>query len=499
MKKLSLIIAGLALILGAAPSPAEDESSALLDLLVAKKVLTCKEAETLRADLLKEKTASSAEKLKLSGPVTELSLYGDARFRYQYDNLEQQLRRWDANDQRWEDPGHGDQRSRERFRLRLSADFQLKDDWFGGVQLQTSQYSDTGNQTYDGGFQNYGVYVSRAYAGWRGLDWLTVIAGKQPNPFYTTDLLWDPDINPSGVVESIAFHKLFGCGGEEETIQYSPDGKTVCSIKRTPKECPWTLTLVTGQFFFDDNNEYNPAGRNTDAYLFEEQLLFTAQICKQTKFTLAPAYLTYNSAQINSVWNQQGFAQTINGTSTDGLPAGWGETRDLSLFQLPGDLSFQLCGWKMKLYWDAVYNADGAKRVNDIYVLPIYDKAGNIVSYDHVRNHAAKDDYAWLGGLQIGENVKKGDWSLYVNYREVGLGSLDPNLNDSDWGLSRLNLRGWKTALGYNLADAVVAQLSVCLANNLRSNLIGGQATGGAKLADANSVQVVQFDLNVKF
>jgi hypothetical protein len=153
----------------------------------------------------------------------------------------------------------------------------------------------------------------------------------------------------------------------------------------------------------------------------------------------------------------------------------------------------------MKFYWDGVYNSDGAKRVNDIYVVPEYDSARNIIGYDHVQNYSTKDDFAWLLGLQVGENVKKGDWSIYVNYREVGLGSVDPNLNDSDWGLSRLNLRGWKTCLGYNFADAVVAQLSLCFANNLRSNLIGGQATGGAKLADANSVQVIQFDLNVKF
>ncbi|MDD5350992.1 MAG: putative porin [Chthoniobacteraceae bacterium] len=501
MKNSPFLAAALALSLafGAGPALAQDESTKLLDLLVAKKVLTGKEAETLRADLVKEKAASSAEKLKLSGPVTQLSLYGDARLRFQYDNLDQQLPRWDPVRLRWLDTGNGDQRDRFRFRLRLAADFQLKDDWFGGVQLQSSQYSDTGNQTFDGGFQNYGVYISRVYAGWRGLDWFTIIAGKQPNPFYTTDLLWDPDINPSGVVERVDFHKLLGCGGEEETIEYAPDGKTVVSIRRAPIECPWTLTLITGQFFFDDNQEFNPPGRNTDAYLFEEQLLFSLRFCGQAKFTLAPAYLRYNSAQVNTVWNQQGFAQVINGTGTDGLPLGWGETRDLSLIQVPGDVAFRLCGWKIKVFWDGVYNTDGAKRVNDIYVVPERDKAGNIVDFDRVRNHAAKDDFAWLAGIQFGDNAKKGDWALNVNYREVGLGAVDPNLNDSDWGLSRLNLRGWKASLGYNFTDAVVAQVSYCAADNLRSNLIGGQATGGAKLADANSVQVFQFDLNVKF
>jgi len=95
--------------------------------------------------------------------------------------------------------------------------------------------------------------------------------------------------------------------------------------------------------------------------------------------------------------------------------------------------------------------------------------------------------------------VKKGDWSLLVNYRQVGLGSLDPNLNDSDWGLSRLNLKGWKASIAYNFTDAVILQVAGYNGDNLRKNLTGGQATGGAELADGNSVQVFQVDFDVKF
>ena len=501
MKPTSLCAAGLALILTSAPLLAQDKDDDLLDLLICKKIITQKEAECLkkeRAERAKKREKSSAEKIKVNSPVTELKLYGDARFRFQYDNVDPQIGAWDALRDDYRDPGHGDQRDRWRFRLRVGADFKLADDWFGGVQLQTSQYSDSGNQTYDGGFQNYGVYISRAYAGWNAADWLTVIVGKQPNPFYNADLVWDPDINPSGVVEIVKLHKFFSCG-EQQTVEYAADGKTVVSVKCDPIPCPWTLTLVGGQFFFDDNNEFNPAGRNTDAYLFEEQLIFTYQFCEAVKLTVAPAYLAYNAAQVNFVWNQQGFAQVINGTGSDLLPPGWGETRDLSILQLPGDLSFKICGWKIKLLWDSAYNTAGARRENEIYVVPEYDKKGNITGFDHVRTHARKDDFAWLAGLQIGENVKKGDWSVGVNYRQVGLAALDPNLNDSDWALSRLNMEGWKVWLAYNFTDAVTGQLTGSTADNLRRDLIGGQATSGAKLADANSVQVLQVDLNVKF
>jgi len=300
------------------------------------------------------------------------------------------------------------------------------------------------------------------------------------------------------VVENFQIHKLFS-RGEQDTAKYAPDGKSIASVTCKPIACPWTLTLVAGQFFFDDNQEYNPPGRNTDAYLFEEQLIFSYQFPNKNKLTLAPAYLTYNSAQLNTVWNQQGFAQTINGTSTDGLPPGWGETRDLSIIQIPSEYAFKVCGWPVKVLADAAVNTSGAKRVNDIYVFPIYDKKGNIVAFDRVDEHLTKDNVAWLAGVQVGENVKKGDWAFYVNYRQVGFASIDPNLNDSDWALSRLNMKGWKASVAYNFTDAVLFQVTGFTADNLRRDLIGGQATNGAKVADANSVQVLQFDLNVKF
>ncbi|MEI6350368.1 MAG: putative porin [Verrucomicrobiota bacterium] len=476
MKKPLLLSALLSLTLGVG-GYAQSQDSALIDALVRKKILTAKEAESIRADVVKENV--SAEKIKLSGPLTELALYGDVRERYQWDNVDPQFDAKAPNG----DPGHGNQRSRWRFRLRLNADFKLADNWFGGVQLQTANTSDSGNQTYDGGFQNYNIYISRAFVGWNAADWLTFIAGKQANPFYTTELVWDPDINPSGLVEQVRFHKLFSVGGQEAE-GYTKDGKSIASSKAVVEESPWELTLNAGQFIFDDNNEYlADSDSNTDAYLFVEQLQFSYKFSKDVKFTIAPAYLTYTASQVNSVQNSQGFAQNVNGKDTD-VPEGLGETRDLSIIQVPGDITFNLAGQRIKLLWDSAYNTAGSKRVHDIY---------------GVADHSSRDDLAFLAGFQIGENKKKGDWSLLVNYRQVGLAAVDPNLNDSDFGLSRVNIRGWKGGVAYNFTDSVVLALTYMNADNLRKNLVGGEATNDTKLADANSVQVLQVDLNLKF
>jgi hypothetical protein len=300
------------------------------------------------------------------------------------------------------------------------------------------------------------------------------VLGKQPNPFYTTDLLWDPDINPSGIVEQFHLHKLFALGAaEEETVGYSKDGKPITTGRKKP-ELPWELTVQAGQFIFSDNNEI----RRANAYLFAQQVLFSYRFSNDVKLTVAPAYLTYNPTRVTDARNTQAFTR-----ETD-YPIDVDESADLSLLQLPGDISFTVCGQKVKFLWDGVYNFKGSDRAHSVYQLP---------------SHSAVDDFAFLAGVQVGENKKKGDWSVFGNFRQVGMTSIDPNLNDSDWGLSRLNLRGFKGGIAYSFTDFAVGHLNYSAAWNVRKNLVGGQATNGANLGDANAVQVFQMELNVKF
>jgi hypothetical protein len=110
-------------------------------------------------------------------------------------------------------------RSRWRFRLRLNAEITFDGGFFGGFSLTTNNFADSGNQTYTGGLQNYSIYINKAFLGWNGYPGLTVIAGKQDNPFYTTDLFYDPSIYPQGLVERIDFDKLDGHCSVRQTIR----------------------------------------------------------------------------------------------------------------------------------------------------------------------------------------------------------------------------------------------------------------------------------------
>ncbi|MEA3208180.1 MAG: hypothetical protein QOE70_1237 [Chthoniobacter sp.] len=475
------------------------ESSALLDVLVRKKIITEKEAAAIQDETTKEEQAKSANKIKLSNSVSELKLYGDLRLRYQYENKDPQVDPFTGSGN---GTPTGAQRGRWRFRLRLDAEFKLGEDWFGGVELQTAYASDSANQTFENGFTDYPIFISKAYLGYRATEWLTLTGGKFSNPFYTTDLVWDPDINPTGISEQIAFHKIFS-SGDQSPAGYAKDGKTVAPV--APKESPWEFTLVAGQFIFDDNLEgggkdpgVTDKDSTTDAYLFETQLIASYKFNKDVKLTVAPAWLVYSAGSFTIPTATTDVFGEANNNSFLDSGAVSGATRNLSIIQAPGDLSFKLGGVKTKFYWDFAWNTEGKSRVEDIYHL---EHAVHTTKdpNDFKSDHSTRDDFAWLAGLQFGENKKRGDWSLLANYRETGIGSVDPNLNDSDFALGELNTRGVKVGLAYNVADFAVFSVIYMHAWNLRQDLFGGEATGGNGVADSNAVQVLQVDLNVKF
>lgn len=492
----NLLAALGALTLGMSASAFAQDSGALLDALVRKNILSAQEAEDVRSELLKENAATSAGKINLKSSVMEMALSGDLRLRYQYDNRKTAAQppitdsgtTWDGN---------GAQRSRERFRLRLNADFKLTDNIFGGVQLQTNNASDSANQTFGTAFGNYNIYISRAFVGWNATDWMTIVAGKQANPFYTTDLVWDPDINPEGLVERIEFHKLFG----SRTESTSSDGKgsyTTSSVRSLPN---WELSLVAGQFIFQDNNDFDPGENGDDVWLFAGQLVGSYKFTPQVKATFAPGIMAYTAGRVTSANNE---TQFNNGaTISTGKIRETGAQRNLVMITAPGEVAFKLFGQKTKVLWDFSYNTKGAERARDNYGmlgdLAVVRKNGSNIGTTGASGHKSQDDIAWLAGFQVGENKKKGDWSVFANYRQTGLTSVDPNLNDSDFALGQLNSEGFKVGASYNLTDSVVFGATYFNANRLRKDLTGGQATKGNKLSYLSEVQIVQLDLNVKF
>ncbi|MGA9705814.1 hypothetical protein, partial [Pseudomonas sp.] len=185
----------------------------------------------------------------------------------------------------------------------------------------------------------------------------------------------------------------------------------------------------------------------------------------------------------------------------------------------PGEFDWKLWDQPFKLYWDFAANLDGKARIQDVYfgngqtgVTPT-----GTIGATQAQNQALGDNVAWLAGLQVGQNKKKGDWSVRADYRQVGLGANDPNLQDSDWGDSFLNQQGIKFQSAYCFTDFLTGTITVYDTWAYKSGLLngtpgevatglplttgvsGGTASGITNLSGISQTQRVDVDLQWKF
>ena len=65
-----------------------------------------------------------------------------------------------------------------------------------------------------------GIFVGQAYGGYKGFPGFTFTGGRMPNPFVTTSMVWDDDINPEGLAEQWKHTFTIG-GGEAAPVSYS--------------------------------------------------------------------------------------------------------------------------------------------------------------------------------------------------------------------------------------------------------------------------------------
>jgi len=100
-------------------------------------------------------------------------------------------------------------RLRERLRLRLGVDVKVTDGLTAGIRLATGSLTEpvSTNQTLGQSGNRYQFAVDQAYLRYdahfnstsQALPWMSVTLGRMPNPFVSTDLVWDPDLQFEGM------------------------------------------------------------------------------------------------------------------------------------------------------------------------------------------------------------------------------------------------------------------------------------------------------------
>lgn len=124
--------------------------------------------------------------------VDNLKFSGDLRLRYEYQDKDDKMNR-----------------GRARFRLRFNVKTKIDDNWSLGFRLASGSDNDptSTNQSMDDNFTDKSVWIDRVYAVYKQGDF-TFTGGKMANPFVTTDIIWDGDINPEGAAEHWSFGKV---------------------------------------------------------------------------------------------------------------------------------------------------------------------------------------------------------------------------------------------------------------------------------------------------
>ena len=497
MKKLTLAAAALCVALGGTAARAQD-SGALLDLLVKKRLITDQEAEEVRTELVKESASTSAGKWKLSTPITEIELYGDARLRYEYrgGRLPSSFQFGQDNQNDWYE------RHRERYRLRVGLRGTLADDWFFGLRLETSSSPRSTNVTFGADASNGpfaknddGIFVGQAYFGYTGFPDFKFTGGRMPQPLITTSMVWDDDINPEGLAEQYKHTFTFNLGGGGgEAVQsygkggYGKDGKGVVAA---PASEPFKLKLDVfanfAQFVYDDENPENPIGPNptvgsdngsqtgqkiptTDAFMLAWQVGARLTFPNNVYVQLAP-----------TLYNYTGNGDTFN-IHFNGDPGG-NQTgiNSLLVFDMPGEI-----GWKL---WDLPMRVFGDFAVN-------FDADDRAAAAGHAGSGGSR--YAWELGLGVGQLKAKSDWEVRAWWQHTEQFSLDPNLVDSDIFDSRVNIQGIAVKAGYMLADAISLNLTYTYGWRTNGNF-GTGGTGDIPINPVDQYQLFQADLNVKF
>lgn len=104
-----------------------------------------------------------------------------------------------------------DQWNRLRLRARLGLQATLTEGVSAGVRVATG--NDNGpvstNQILGGGFSKKDIWLDQAYFTLRPTDWAALTFGRSPNPFLSTELLFDDDLNFDGVSVTVGREDMF--------------------------------------------------------------------------------------------------------------------------------------------------------------------------------------------------------------------------------------------------------------------------------------------------
>lgn len=389
---------------------AAGEGNKLIDKLVEKNVLTAAEAKELQGTMV----PSWVERIKLSG---------DFRLRY---------------DSQWRDEASADyRRDRERFRLRLGMEAKTSDTTKVGVRLDSGTGEQNGtNASFDDHARGKGIWIDQAYFDWKATDFLKITGGKQANPLFTSQLVWDADVNPEGVAENF-------------TVKMNDNAKLFVSLGQ------WVIEELNSKEF------------NTDPMMMNYQAGADINLVENIGLTIAATYYDFKNLE-DLAWSEG-----VLKDDTTFLGGNQGLSQQM-IFDADGNLLNEFgcveIGTKLSikkalpvpvsLFAFYIKNLD--QDIDDLVddgVNPGDSDPAKLLAYG-----GDDRDSGWQLGFDVGSKKKKGDIYFQYFYQEIEDYAFPAVFVDSDFHGGGTNNKGHKADVVYCFTDNVSLTASGALA-----------------------------------
>lgn len=345
-----------------------------------------------------------------------------------------------------------------RIQVHMGMKAKVSEYTFAAFRLSTGTTSNpvSTNQTMGNGFNKSSIVLDRAYMQSSPYYWMALSAGKMPNPWLSTDLVWDSDVNFEGVAA-----QLKPRFGEE-----------------------WSGFLTAGAFPFQDI-------QRSDIVLANSKWLYGTQL--SAKWTALNSSTAQFGVALYDFRNVEGTPNATVGSHFYDNTAAQSMQKGNSLMNVNaiGDPAiygiaskFRELNYTARMDWAA------------------FDPVHVVLSGDYVRNLGFNaDEIAQRTGqaaptpkitgyqamLAIGypQIRQQGDWQANVAYKYLERDAVLDALTDSDFHLGGTNAKGFVISVNYGLDKGT----------SLGLRRISTDQIDGPPL----SIDTTQLDLNMRF
>ncbi|MBS3935973.1 MAG: putative porin [Sulfuritalea sp.] len=378
-----------------------------------------------------------------------------------------------------------EKRERHRLRARIGLLAKISPEWSAGVRLATGSATDrvSTNQTLGQDWNRYAFLVDRAFVRYDPVESLSLVGGRIPNPWFSTDLVWDDDLNFEGMAltwkplrDNAAF-KPFLTAGAFPVKEENPPASSGRWMHGVQAGAQWDIRSDTRFKFglawygfrnFEGRVE-NDAVYDASVSLPNSSAYGQYEYGRNLRQKGNTLFVTNASAELNDP-----FAPAYK-------TAYWGLASRFRPLNLTASLAFAR--------FDPVHvilTADWVKNTafdrNEIAA-----RTAGRVNLADGKNHGYQYRLT-LGRPQL-RNLH--DWQVALAYRYLGSDAVVDAFTDSDFGGGGTNLKGYTLGFQYAVDRNAAVGLRWLSADQIDSFAPGA----GLKF----SLDVLQADVNVRF